>query len=109
MAETRKQRDMPSDKVFTYTLRGILIGHDEDGDAVTSDRQCVTLKHWCEYCGHHSLTRGKGESSPRTAYSKVKASLQEKGGYLRGMVEKAGAGELHLERSFYGRLSGMAA
>ncbi|MCQ0090337.1 plasmid replication protein RepC [Roseovarius sp. M141] len=31
------------------------------------------------------------------------------GGYLRGMVEKAGAGELHLERSFYGRLSGVAA
>ena len=28
------------------------------------------------------------------------------GGYLRGMIEKAGAGELHLERSFYGRLSG---
>ncbi|MFG6542384.1 plasmid replication protein RepC [Sulfitobacter sp. M22298] len=31
------------------------------------------------------------------------------GGYLRGMVEKAGAGELYLERSFYGRLSGLAA
>ena len=31
------------------------------------------------------------------------------GGYLRGMVEKAGAGELNLERSFYGRLSGHAA
>jgi replication initiation protein RepC len=31
------------------------------------------------------------------------------GGYLRGMVEKAEAGELHLERSFYGRLSGQAA
>jgi replication initiation protein RepC len=31
------------------------------------------------------------------------------GGYLRGMVEKAGAVELHLERSFYGRLSGQAA
>ena len=27
------------------------------------------------------------------------------GGYLRGIVEKAGAGELHLERSFYGRLN----
>lgn len=27
------------------------------------------------------------------------------GGYLRGMIEKARAGELHLERSFYGRLS----
>ncbi|MGH1332007.1 MAG: plasmid replication protein RepC [Paracoccaceae bacterium] len=31
------------------------------------------------------------------------------GGYLRGMVEKAGAGELHLERSFYGRLREQAA
>lgn len=31
------------------------------------------------------------------------------GGYLRGMVEKAGAGALHLERSFYGRLRGQAA
>ena len=31
------------------------------------------------------------------------------GGYLRGMVQKAGAGELHLERSFYGRLKGLAA
>lgn len=31
------------------------------------------------------------------------------GGYLRGMVEKAGAGGLHLERSFYGRFSGQAA
>ncbi len=27
------------------------------------------------------------------------------GGYLRGMCEKAKAGELHLERSFYGRMS----
>jgi replication initiation protein RepC len=27
------------------------------------------------------------------------------GGYLRGMVDKAGAGELYLERSFFGRLS----
>lgn len=31
------------------------------------------------------------------------------GGYLRGMVEKAGAGALHLERSFYGRLGDAAA
>ncbi|WP_254055712.1 plasmid replication protein RepC [Ruegeria sp. EL01] len=31
------------------------------------------------------------------------------GGYLRGMIEKARAGELHLERSFYGRMSGQAA
>ena len=31
------------------------------------------------------------------------------GGYLRGMVEKAAAGELYLERSFFGRLSEVAA
>ena len=31
------------------------------------------------------------------------------GGYLRGMIDKAGAGELHLERSFYGRISGQGA
>ncbi|ETA51730.2 replication protein C [Rhodobacteraceae bacterium PD-2] len=30
-------------------------------------------------------------------------------GYLRGIVTKAGAGELHLERSFYGRISAQAA
>ncbi|MDO5758685.1 MAG: replication initiation protein RepC [Rhodobacterales bacterium] len=29
-------------------------------------------------------------------------------GYLWGMVEKAGAGKLHLERSFYGRLNAQA-
>ncbi len=38
-----------------------------------------------------------------------KGEVTSPGGYLRGMVQKAGAGELHLERSFYGRLSGTAA
>lgn len=36
MAETRKQRDMPPDNVFAYTLRSVFIGQDEDGDDVTS-------------------------------------------------------------------------
>lgn len=31
--------------------------------------------------------------------------VKSPGGYLRGMVEKAKIGELHLDRSFYGRLS----
>ncbi|MBO6727838.1 MAG: hypothetical protein JJ911_19425 [Rhizobiaceae bacterium] len=31
------------------------------------------------------------------------------GGYLRGMVQKAQDGQLHLDRSFYGRLSGLPA
>ena len=39
----------------------------------------------------------------------AKGEIASAGGYLRGMTEKAGAGELHLERSFYGRLSGQAA
>lgn len=31
--------------------------------------------------------------------------IKSPGGYLRGMVEKAQAGDLHLDRSFFGRLS----
>ena len=31
--------------------------------------------------------------------------VKSPGGYLRGMVLKAKAGEFHLDRSFYGRLS----
>ncbi len=39
-------------------------------------------------------------------YDKYNAGeVASPGGYLRGMVEKARAGELHLDRSFYGRLS----
>ena len=39
-------------------------------------------------------------------YDKYNAGdVTSPGGYLRGMVEKAGAGELHLDRSFYGRLN----
>ncbi len=36
MAETRKQRDMPSGQVFAYVLSDVEIGTDEDGDIVTS-------------------------------------------------------------------------
>jgi len=32
-------------------------------------------------------------------------TVKSPGGYLRGLVEKAQVGELHLDRSFYGRLS----
>ena len=41
-------------------------------------------------------------------YEKIEAGeVASAGGYLRGMVEKALQGDLHLERSFYGRLSGV--
>ncbi len=122
MAEARKQRDMPTGSVFAYTLRSVFIGHDEDGDPVTSavvaptdpvkkaprlsgqqkiamqafedaiahhgekrhgdmfpsNRQCVSLDHWREYCDRHSLSSGEGDSSKRTAFHKVKNALQEK-------------------------------
>jgi len=35
--------------------------------------------------------------------------VKSPGGYLRGLVERAQIGELHLDRSFYGRLSGVGA
>lgn len=34
--------------------------------------------------------------------------VKSPGGYLRGLVERAQVGELHLDRSFYGRLGGQA-
>lgn len=41
-------------------------------------------------------------------YEKTTAGeVASAGGYLRGMVEKALQGNLHLERSFYGRLNGV--
>lgn len=36
IAETRKQRDMEGGAVFAYSLRGVFLGMDEDGDKVTS-------------------------------------------------------------------------
>lgn len=35
----------------------------------------------------------------------ISGEVNSPGGYLRGMCEKAKTGELHLERSFYGRMS----
>jgi hypothetical protein len=122
MAETKKQRDMPSDKVFAYTLRSVFIGNDEDGDAVTSavvdvaepvkkamrlkgqaliamqafgdaladhgetkageafpsNRQCVSLDSWREYCDRHGLTYGASDSAKRQAFGRACKALQEK-------------------------------
>lgn len=122
MAETKKQRDMPSGKVFAYSLRSVFIGNDEDGDAVTSaivevaepvkkvtrlkgqaliamqafgdaladhgeiiageafptNRKCVSLVHWREYCDRHSLTDGADASAKRQAFGRAWKALQEK-------------------------------
>ncbi|MEL6682060.1 MAG: plasmid replication protein RepC [Pseudomonadota bacterium] len=55
---------------------------------------------------------GKIQASAALAlvFEKVHSGeVSSPGGYLRGMVAKAGAGELYLERSFFGRLNGLAA
>lgn len=57
---------------------------------------------------------GMGKQAPPAAMALVLAKhcageVASPGGYLRGIADKAGAGEMHLERSFYGRLSGQAA
>jgi RecA/RadA recombinase len=122
MAETKKQRDMPSGTVFAYSLRSVFIGNDEDGDAVTSaivevaepvkkvtrlkgqaliamqafgdaladhgetkageafptNRKCVSLDHWREYCDRHSLTDGADASAKRQAFGRAWKALQEK-------------------------------
>jgi len=47
-----------------------------------------------------------GAAAIALIYDKYEAGeVKSPGGYLRGMVEKAQKGELHLDRSFYGRLS----
>lgn len=122
MAEAKKQRDMPSGRVFAYTLRSVLIGYDEDGDAVTSavvevtepvkvatrlkgqaliamqafgdaladhgetkagqafpsNRQCVSLDNWREYCDRHGLTDGSSDSAMRQAFGRAWKALKEK-------------------------------
>ncbi len=124
VAETRKQRDMPTGKVFAYTLRDVVIGHDEDGVEVTSavvdpteapakraprlkgqsliamqafgdaladhgvkktgeafpsNRQCVPLDRWREYCDRHKLTDGDSDSAKRQAFGRAWKGLQERG------------------------------
>jgi len=62
----------------------------------------------------HLAVEQLGKRSAAAAFALVfekfnAGEVTSPGGYLRGMIARSGAGELHLERSFYGRLSGMAA
>jgi hypothetical protein len=124
VAETKKQRDMPSGAVFAYTLQTVDLGRDEDGDRVTSavvektdapakraprlkgqaliamqafgdaladhgvtktgeafpsNRKCVPLDHWREYCDRHKLTDGDSDSAKRQAFGRAWKGLQERG------------------------------
>jgi hypothetical protein len=49
------------------------------GEAFPTNRHCVTLEQWREYCDRHSLSSGDGRSSRRTAFHKAKTKLHEEG------------------------------
>ena len=58
----------------------------------------------------HVATRVLGPAVAAAAFALIcdkyeGGEIKSPGGYLRGIVEKARSGELHLDRSFYGRLS----
>jgi hypothetical protein len=49
------------------------------GDLWPTNRQCVSLDVWREFCDRHSLSSGSGNSSQRTAFHKARTALQNKG------------------------------
>ncbi|SDK62262.1 AAA family ATPase [Paracoccus chinensis] len=83
MAEQRKQRDMPCDGVFAYTLKSVFLGLDDEGDRVTSavvtPAEAVTRKNKVRLTGtdkigmqalsdalaHHGEVR-QGDMFPRS-------------------------------------------
>jgi RecA/RadA recombinase len=53
-------------------------GETKTGDAFPSNRQCVSLDKWREYCDRHNLTDGSSDSAARTAFGRAWKALQEK-------------------------------
>ena len=54
-------------------------GEVKVGDMFPSNRQCVQLERWREYCDRHGLSGGENPTSRRTAFHKAKTKLQEEG------------------------------
>jgi hypothetical protein len=53
-------------------------GFKKTGEAFPSNRQCVSLDDWREYCDRHALTDGADASAKRQAFGRAWKSLQEK-------------------------------
>ncbi|WP_439521079.1 AAA family ATPase [Marivita sp.] len=53
-------------------------GESKTGEAFPSNRKCVSLDHWREYCDRHSLTDGSDSSAARQAFGRAWKRLQEK-------------------------------
>ncbi|WP_386683000.1 helicase RepA family protein [Loktanella sp. R86503] len=54
-------------------------GVSKSGEAFPSNRQCVSLDHWREYCDRHKLTDGESASAARQAFGRAWKGLQERG------------------------------
>lgn len=54
-------------------------GETKHGDMFPSNRQCVSLDRWREFCDRHSLSSGVSDSAQRKAFHTAKNTLQEKG------------------------------
>jgi hypothetical protein len=53
-------------------------GETKTGEAFPSNRQCVSLDNWREYCDRHALTDGADASAKRQAFGRAWKALQEK-------------------------------
>lgn len=76
----RKVKLTGTDKIALQALDDCIRDHGQQltSPNYPSNRRCVSLDRWREYCDRHSLSSGEGESSRRTAFHKVKNRLQEK-------------------------------
>lgn len=54
-------------------------GETKGGGDFPQNRKCVSLDHWRGFCDLKEMSGGLGESSKRTAFHKVKTTLQERG------------------------------
>ncbi|WP_226627961.1 AAA family ATPase [Alloyangia pacifica] len=77
----KKAKVSGQQKVALQALADAMAHHGETklSDMYPSNRQCVSLSTWQEYCNRHSLSSGESSSAKRKAFFTVKNALQEKG------------------------------
>ena len=114
--QTRKRRSdidvpmlMATCPEFGEMARG-LEGYIRDWNGVhraaAKIRPMVGISEHAWNVAQRALGREVAAAAIALIYDKHSAGeVSSPGGYLRGMVQKAQTGELHLDRSFYGRLS----
>lgn len=69
-------------KIALQALADVMAEHGEvkhSSGKFPSNRQCVPLDKWREYCDRHSLSGGASDSAKRKAFFAVKTALHNKG------------------------------